>query len=185
METCKCGKRALIGPRGFGSLWIEVSEVLARQFVRLGCCVDQSFSRHIRSSICPNRVGGPLMLNQPRNPRGFGVDDKPRCTNCGTLTFLTRRRSFCDNFKNGWIGRRLPRLFKQHGMTDISIDPQTIIISYPFLELLLGGHLTSAQQVGVVSSADAERWWTDLHAAHEAGTFFYALAALIVAGTKS
>ena len=71
-------------------------------------------------------------------------------------------RSFCDNFKNGWIGRRLPRLFEQHGMTDISIVPQTIIITYPFLELLLGGHLTRAQQSGVVSSADAERWWTNL-----------------------
>ena len=74
-------------------------------------------------------------------------------------------RSFCDNFKNGWIGRRLPRLFKQHGMTDISIVPQTIIITYPFLELLLGGHLTRAQQSGVVSSADAERWWTNLREA--------------------
>jgi ubiquinone/menaquinone biosynthesis C-methylase UbiE len=94
-------------------------------------------------------------------------------------------RSFCDNFKNGWIGRRLPRLFKQHGMTDVSIAPQTIIISYPFLELLLGGHLTRAQQSGVVSPADAERWWTNLRVAHEAGTFFYAFTALIVAGTKN
>jgi hypothetical protein len=31
------------------------------------------------------------MLDQPRNPRGFGADDKPRCPNCGELTFLTRR----------------------------------------------------------------------------------------------
>ena len=31
------------------------------------------------------------MLNQPRNPRSFGVDDKPRCPNCGELTSLTRR----------------------------------------------------------------------------------------------
>jgi hypothetical protein len=31
------------------------------------------------------------MLNQPRNLRGFGVDDKPRCPSCGELTFLTRR----------------------------------------------------------------------------------------------
>jgi hypothetical protein len=102
-------------------------------------------------------------------------------------TETTRRitRSFCDNFKNGWIGRRLPRLFKQHGMTDVSIAPQTIIISYPFLELLLGGHVTRAQQLGVVSSADAERWWTNLRLTHEAGTFFYAFTALIVAGTKS
>jgi ubiquinone/menaquinone biosynthesis C-methylase UbiE len=30
-------------------------------------------------------------------------------------TETTRRitRSFCDNFKNGWIGRRLPRLFNK------------------------------------------------------------------------
>jgi ubiquinone/menaquinone biosynthesis C-methylase UbiE len=94
-------------------------------------------------------------------------------------------RSFCDSFKNGWIGRRLPRLFMQHGMKDVSTAPQTIIINYPFLELLLGGHLTRAQQSGVVSSADAERWWTNLREAHEAGTFFYAFTALIVAGTKA
>jgi hypothetical protein len=94
-------------------------------------------------------------------------------------------RSFCDNFKNGWIGRRLPRLFKQHRMTDVSIVPQTIILNYPFLELLLGGHLTRVQQAGVVSSADAERWWTNLREAHEAGTFIYAITALIVAGAKS
>ena len=31
------------------------------------------------------------MLNQSRNPRGFGADDKPRCPNCGELTSLTRR----------------------------------------------------------------------------------------------
>jgi ubiquinone/menaquinone biosynthesis C-methylase UbiE len=93
-------------------------------------------------------------------------------------------RSFCDSFKNGWIGRRLPRLFKQHDMKDISVTPQTIMISYPFLELLLGGHLSRAQQASVVSSDDAERWWTHLREAHEAGTFLYAFTALIVAGTR-
>jgi ubiquinone/menaquinone biosynthesis C-methylase UbiE len=93
-------------------------------------------------------------------------------------------RSFCDSFKNGWIGRRLPRLFKQHDMKDISVTPQTIMISYPFLELLLGGHVTRAQQASVVSADSAERWWTQLREAHDAGTFFYAFTALIVAGTK-
>ncbi|HKN31450.1 MAG TPA: methyltransferase domain-containing protein [Roseiarcus sp.] len=94
-------------------------------------------------------------------------------------------RSFCDSFKNGWIGRRLPRLFKQHAMTDVSITPRTIMISYPFSELLLGGHVTRAQQAGVVASQDAERWWTNLREAHEAGTFLYGFTALIVAGTKT
>ena len=43
-------------------------------------------------------------------------------------------------------------------MKDITVTPQTIIISYPFLENLPGGHLTRAQQAGVVPPADAKRW---------------------------
>ena len=101
-----------------------------------------------------------------------------------TETTRTITRSFCDSFKNGWIGRRLPRLFKQYAMKDISVTPQTIIISFPFSELLLAGHVARAQQAGIVSATDAERWWAHLREAHEAGTFFYAFTALIVAGTK-
>jgi ubiquinone/menaquinone biosynthesis C-methylase UbiE len=99
----------------------------------------------------------------------------------------TRRitRSFCDGIKNGWIGRRLPGLFKQHAMTNVSITPRTIMISYPFLELLLGGHVARAQQTGAVTPADAQRWWTHLREAHEAGTHVYGITALIVAGVKS
>jgi ubiquinone/menaquinone biosynthesis C-methylase UbiE len=93
-------------------------------------------------------------------------------------------RSFCDNFKNGWIGRRLPRLFKQHGITDVSITPRTIMITYPFLELLLGGHVARAQQTGVVRAAEADRWWVQLREADQAGTFVYGFTALIVAGVK-
>jgi ubiquinone/menaquinone biosynthesis C-methylase UbiE len=94
-------------------------------------------------------------------------------------------RSFCDSIRNGWIGRRLPRLFKEHAMTHVSITPRTMMISYPFLELLLGGHVARAQQTGVVAPADAQRWWTHLRGAHEAGTFIYGFTALIVAGVKS
>ena len=59
----------------------------------------------------------------------FQIVDSPYTETTRLIT-----RSFCDNFKNGWIGRRLPRLFKQHGMSDISIVPQTMVITYPFLE---------------------------------------------------
>jgi ubiquinone/menaquinone biosynthesis C-methylase UbiE len=94
-------------------------------------------------------------------------------------------RSFCDSFKNGCIGRRLPRLFKQHALTDISVTPRAVRMTYPFSELLLGGHVSRAQQMGTLSPADAERWWTHLREAHEAGTFLYGFTALIVAGVKS
>jgi ubiquinone/menaquinone biosynthesis C-methylase UbiE len=48
-----------------------------------------------------------------------------------TQTTRQITRSLCDSFKNGWIGRRLPRLFKQHAMIDISITPQTVILQLP------------------------------------------------------
>jgi hypothetical protein len=38
-------------------------------------------------------------------------------------------------------------------MNDIAVTPQTIIISHPFSELLLGGHVTRVQQAGVISPA--------------------------------
>jgi ubiquinone/menaquinone biosynthesis C-methylase UbiE len=59
--------------------------------------------------------------------------------------------SFCDSFKNGWIGRRLPRLFKQHAMTDIRVSPETIFITYPSWNFSSAAILP-AQQAGVVSA---------------------------------
>src|SRR6516162_4172732 len=70
---------------------LSVSRNSAHHPLCPGSATDPSSYRHIRNLICFQRVGGPLMLNLTRNPRGFGVDDKPRCTNCGALTFLTRR----------------------------------------------------------------------------------------------
>ena len=59
------------------------------------------------------------------------------------------------------------------------------MVTYPFLELLLGGHVTRAQQAGALPSAEAERWWAHLREAHADGTFLYGFTALIVAGVKS
>ncbi|HTP19783.1 MAG TPA: hypothetical protein VMJ65_09275 [Solirubrobacteraceae bacterium] len=28
-------------------------------------------------------------------------------------------RSFTDGLQHGWIGRQLPRLFREHGLTDV------------------------------------------------------------------
>jgi hypothetical protein len=70
-------------------------------------------------------------------------------------------------------------------MTDISVTPRTVMLTYPFFELLLGGHVVRIQQTGALSPAEAERWWTNLRKAHEAGTFLYGFTALIVAGTKA
>jgi ubiquinone/menaquinone biosynthesis C-methylase UbiE len=98
---------------------------------------------------------------------------------------VTRRimRSFSDAIRNDWIGRQLPRRFAEHGLTDVSITPHTVLLHFEFTQLLWGGHLTRAQQAGVVTAAEVAEWWDGLSRAHEQGRFFAGLTAFIVAGT--
>lgn len=93
--------------------------------------------------------------------------------------------AFCDGMKNGWIGRRMPRLFKAHGIADIAIKTTTIFISYEFLTLMLGGHVAHLHDTGVLSRAEANQWWTSLADANHEGAFLYGFTAFIVSGTKA
>jgi ubiquinone/menaquinone biosynthesis C-methylase UbiE len=42
---------------------------------------------------------------------------------------LTRRilNFWCDSFLGGWIGRQLPRLFREAGLSDVTVEPVTVI----------------------------------------------------------
>ena len=93
-------------------------------------------------------------------------------------------RSFSDGIRHGWIGRQMPRLFREHGLTDVTTVPVQIFVHLEFFELLLGGHLVQAQQQRIVRAADVERWWTDLRAADDHGDFLATFTAFVVAGTK-
>jgi ubiquinone/menaquinone biosynthesis C-methylase UbiE len=92
--------------------------------------------------------------------------------------------SFCDGMKNGWIGRSLPRLFREAGMTDITVSFRILSITYDFLQLLLGGHVARAVSSGILSENEADLWWTDLGRANAEGWFVYGLTAFIVSGCK-
>lgn len=93
--------------------------------------------------------------------------------------------SFCDSMKNGWIGRSLPRLFREVGMTEIFVSLRPVVVTYDFLKLLLGGHVARAVSNAILLEADADRWWTDLARADAEGTFLYGVTACIVAGAKA
>ena len=92
--------------------------------------------------------------------------------------------SFCDGMKNGWIGRCLPRLFREVGMTGISVSFRTVTITYEFLQLLLGGHVARAVTAGSLTEQEADLWWTHLAQANAEGVFLYGFSAFIVAGIK-
>ena len=86
--------------------------------------------------------------------------------------------------KNGWIGRRLPRLLKAHGLTDVAVKTETIFIHYEFLQLLVGGHVARMHASGALSSEEADQWWTSLARASREGVFNYGFTAFIVSGVK-
>jgi len=98
----------------------------------------------------------------------------------------TRRvvSSFSDSIRNGWIGRQLRRMFLDCGMTEIVVVPHQILIGFEFLGLLIGGHLTRAQRVGMLNASDVERWWGNLRDADVVGRFFAGFTAFIVSGTR-
>ncbi len=93
--------------------------------------------------------------------------------------------SFCDGMKNGWIGRTLPRLFREAGLADISVSFYTATIPYEFVQFLLGGHVARLVAGGVLSADEANRWWTDLAQANAEGRFLYGNTAILVTGSKT
>jgi ubiquinone/menaquinone biosynthesis C-methylase UbiE len=92
--------------------------------------------------------------------------------------------SFCDAMKNGWIGRCLPRLFREAGISDITTSFHTLPVTYDFLQLLLGGHIARAVHTGALGAQEADLWWTHLAEANASGAFLYGFTAFVVCGVK-
>jgi ubiquinone/menaquinone biosynthesis C-methylase UbiE len=93
--------------------------------------------------------------------------------------------SYSDSIRNGWIGRQLPRLFKEHHLEVLSIDPLQVFVHYAMAELFLGSHLALLQTNGTLSGGRAQQWWEYLQHADEDGTLLISFTAFIVVGAKS
>jgi len=92
--------------------------------------------------------------------------------------------SYSDSIQNGWIGRQLPRLFKQQHLEVLSIDPVQVFVHYALAELFLGSHLTVLQTNGTLSAGRAQKWWEHLQQADEHGILMISFTAFIVVGAK-
>jgi ubiquinone/menaquinone biosynthesis C-methylase UbiE len=93
--------------------------------------------------------------------------------------------SYADSIRNGWIGRQLPRLFKEQHLEVHSFDPVQVFVHYPLAELFLGSHLTRLQTTGILSPDIARRWWDYLRQADERGTLMISFTAFVIVGSKS
>jgi len=93
--------------------------------------------------------------------------------------------SYADSIRNGWIGRQLPRLFKEQGLEVLSVDPVQVFVHYVLAELFLGSHLAELQKSRTLSPAQARRWWECLRQADEHGTLLISFTTFVVVGAKN
>jgi ubiquinone/menaquinone biosynthesis C-methylase UbiE len=98
-----------------------------------------------------------------------------------TRTFIL---SYSDSIRNGWIGRQLPRLFKEQHLQVLSLDPVQVFMHYVLAELAFGSHLALLQTNGTLSGAKAREWWEYLQHADEHGTLLISFTAFVVVGAK-
>jgi ubiquinone/menaquinone biosynthesis C-methylase UbiE len=94
---------------------------------------------------------------------------------------------WCDTIPNGWIGRRLPGLFGELGLQDVTVVPLSLrMTAYRQWNEVFQIEVTvqRALQANVVSAHEAELWLEQLRQADERGRFFLALNLFLVAGQK-
>jgi ubiquinone/menaquinone biosynthesis C-methylase UbiE len=102
---------------------------------------------------------------------------------------LTRRllNFYCDGYKDGWMGRRLPGLFREAGLTEIAVEPVTVLLTdlpQANAVLALENTVARAGAEGIVAEAAGAAWLDGLRTAAEQGRFFAAISSFIVVGRK-
>jgi len=93
--------------------------------------------------------------------------------------------SWCDSFRNGWLGRHIPALFQDVGLTEVRVQPHTLILT-PALATLLLGPPTADKAVakGILTPAEGRAWREHFEDLQRTGRFFSTLSGYIVAGHK-
>ncbi len=100
----------------------------------------------------------------------------------------TRRivNTWCDGFRNGWLGRHVPALFREAGLEEVRITPATLWLRYPVAMQMVGpATVERACAAGLLTKAEGEDWLTQLQARYEAGLLFCTLTGFLVVGRKA
>jgi SAM-dependent methyltransferase len=93
--------------------------------------------------------------------------------------------TWCDSFRNGWLGRHVPTLFRKAGFEDVRITPATLWLRYPVVMQLVGPTTVNrACAAGSLTAAQGEDWLRQLHEHHQAGLLFCTLTGFLVLGRK-
>ena len=103
---------------------------------------------------------------------------------------LTRKvtKFICDNYPNGWMGRQLPILFSECGLTDIKVVSDTLwLTDFAFTEKAMELRETATKLVeqGIMSKDEIAAWLQEQEERGRTGRFFAAVTGFAVSGRKS
>lgn len=103
---------------------------------------------------------------------------------------VTRKILDCisGKIRNGWIGRRVPVLFRDSGLQDVRLEALPITVQdFRVADRLLALTLTAghAADEGIVSPDEERAWLLELQERSDAGRFFAAWVMFIVTGKKA
>jgi ubiquinone/menaquinone biosynthesis C-methylase UbiE len=116
----------------------------------------------------------------------FDFDSDATVIDAPDAALVRRIREVLDAaVPNCWIGRQLPRLFRQAGLVDIAVVPQAVMIpSLDSYRRLVQGSLDAAARSGDLTVRDLARWWADLARAEREGGLLVANLGFVVHGRR-
>lgn len=89
-----------------------------------------------------------------------------------------------DSFPNGLIGCKLPEIFEELGLTNITFVTHTNLAPYDFFMWVCYGVLEQAIHQKVISESDLNQWVNQLKKLHNQGSFLAGFPGFIVTGQK-
>jgi ubiquinone/menaquinone biosynthesis C-methylase UbiE len=100
-------------------------------------------------------------------------------------TTRTILRTFSDSMAQGWIGRQLPRLFRQAGLTSLQVTPTVVLTGYEVFQVLIGNHVRRLCDDGVLTQQQAAQWWSPLEQQAISGDVLAGATLILVVASKS
>jgi ubiquinone/menaquinone biosynthesis C-methylase UbiE len=92
---------------------------------------------------------------------------------------------WCDGFRDGWLGRRIPAILLDLGLSELQVIPHTLRLT-PALALPFLGAATveRAVEAGTVTADEGRAWLEGLDEARRSGRLFSTLTGFLVAGRR-
>lgn len=101
---------------------------------------------------------------------------------------LARRvvNAWCDGFRDGWLGRRMPRLLADAGLAGLVVEPMTLILTENLTHQMIGEQTVArAKKTGAINEAEGHTWLQFLADVARAGRLFCTLEGFLVCGKKA